>query len=141
MLQGFVAQFGINGDPAVQAKYRGATMKVQRLFIVENRKGSSVCVCVCHVCVCVCVARLKFAPKIEALCDDSGSARVSNEQPCVENGLLFVFQEAGALDIQPPRAKTARGPPRGVHICIYSPKVLCVNCCESLWRFTFDYNG
>lgn len=27
MLDGFVAQFGINGDPAVQAKYRGAVMK------------------------------------------------------------------------------------------------------------------
>lgn len=37
VLQGFVAQFGINGDPTVQAKYRGANMKVkQQQFAVES---------------------------------------------------------------------------------------------------------
>lgn len=37
VLQGFVAQFGINGDPAVQAKYRSANMKVkQETFSLPN---------------------------------------------------------------------------------------------------------
>ncbi|CAM9916066.1 unnamed protein product [Pylaiella littoralis] len=41
VLQGFVAQFGINGDPAVQAKYRSANMKDDPVT-QSNKRGTLV---------------------------------------------------------------------------------------------------
>ncbi|CAM9414655.1 unnamed protein product [Ectocarpus sp. 12 AP-2014] len=41
VLKGFVAQFGINGDPAVQAKYRGAVMQDDPVT-QSNKRGTVV---------------------------------------------------------------------------------------------------
>lgn len=40
VLQGFVAQFGINGDPSVQAKYRSA--KLQDDPVTQSNKRGTV---------------------------------------------------------------------------------------------------
>lgn len=41
VIQGFIAQFGINGDPAVQAKYRTAVMKDDPVT-QPNKRGTVV---------------------------------------------------------------------------------------------------
>lgn len=41
MLEGFVAQFGINGDPAVQAEYRTSTIKDDPVT-QSNKRGTLV---------------------------------------------------------------------------------------------------